>query len=154
MIRNKRSLINKQVFGIMGNVSMSLFDNYEYDFYIKTEYCENDVKFGNLKKGDTVFIIDYKNCEVKSCIVTREWEAKRGKVSICIDKKRFDFGTTRNVNAAHSCNDSVAYFSDFMLGTNKESLVNIRKNSLEEEMKRYLEYVSACRKNIEMLNSI
>ena len=145
----------------MGNVSMSLLDNYEYDFFVETEYCKNDVKFGNLKKGDTVFIINHKTCEVKSCTVTREWEAKRGKVSICIDGKRLDFGSDKNYNVAHSCNDSVAYFSDFMLGTNKESLIDIRKCSLEEEMKRYeeemkryLEYASICKKNIEALNSI
>lgn len=130
---------------------MSLFDpeiNYNH---VTTIYCDNDTKFGDLKIGDEVFIFDKNSCEIKVGIVTKEWKEKNGKVSIWVDKKRINFGTDGSFNLINSRNDSIAYFAQFMLGTNKKTLIDTRKKVLEQELGQYLTYVAGYKKMIEDL---
>lgn len=130
---------------------MSLFDPEIIYNHVTTIYCDNDTKFGDLKIGDEVFILDKNSCEIKVGIVTKEWKEKNGKVSIWIDKKRINFGTDGSFNLINSRNDSIAYFAQFMLGTNKKTLIDTRKKVLEQELGQYLTYVAGYKKMIEDL---
>lgn len=73
-------------------------------------------------------------------------ERKNGKVSIWVDKKRINFGTDGSFNLINSRNDSIAYFAQFMLGTNKKTLIDTRKKVLEQELGQYLTYVAGYKK--------
>lgn len=130
---------------------MSLYDPEIIYNHVTTIYCDNDTKFGDLKIGDKVFILDNKSCEIKVGIVTKEWKEKNGKVSIWVDKKRINFGTDGSFNLTNSRNGSIAYFSQFTLGTNKKTLIDTRKKILEKELNMYLTFVAGYKKMIEAL---
>ena len=68
-----------------------------------------------------------------------------------VNKKCLTFGTDGSFILTNSCNDSIAYFQEFMLGTNKKSLIDARKKTLEEELGKYLTYVAGYKKLIEDL---
>lgn len=130
---------------------MSLFDPEIIYSHVTTKYCDNDTKFGDLKIGDEIFILDNKSCEIKVGIVTKEWKERNGKVSMWVNKKCLSFGTDGSFNLINSCNDSIAYFQEFMLGTNKKTLIDTKKKILEEELEMYLTYVAEYKKMIEVL---
>lgn len=130
---------------------MSLYDPEIIYNHVTTIYCDNDTKFGDLKIGNKVFILDNNSCEVKVGIVTKEWKKRNGKVTMWVNKKCLTFGTDGSFNLINSCNDSIAHFQEFMLGTNKKSLIDARKKTLEEELGKYLTYVAGYKKLIENL---
>ena len=57
---------------------MSLYDLEIIYNHVTTIYRDNDTKFGDLKIGDKVFILDNNSCEVKVGIVTKEWKKRNG----------------------------------------------------------------------------
>ena len=130
---------------------MSLYDPEIIYNHVTTIYCDNDTKFGDLKIGDKVFILDNNSCEVKVGIGSKEGKKRSGRVSRWVNKKCLTFGTDGSFILTNSCNDSIAYFQEFMLGTNKKSLIDARKKTLEEELGQYLTYVAGYKKLIKDL---
>lgn len=131
-------------------MSSSLFaDCYiPYETYPETVNVDGDKKFGDLKNGDTLYLlcrngIDY---SLKELVLVKPWHQHNGNYYItCLDGKKkvaINFGTTCSWNVKHiSKQSSIVTFGGDLIGTNKDSVIEHKRHILLQEAKyRLKEY--------------
>jgi len=143
-------------------MSSSLFSDFytSYEIYPKTEYVEGDKKFGDLKVGDKLYLIDV--LSLTTLIVTKELHKHNGKTYLsCItegnrkEKKNLCFGPNDSANVLMSGNQSILYYGDeARIGTNLESVKKIYSNYLMEKIEKTNSKLAFLTKKLEFAKTI
>ena len=122
-------------------MSSSLFyDCYApYETYPGTEYVEGDVKFCELKEGDKLYYLNEDN-NLKEMVVTRSWYTHSGYCYIKVKDSYFktiNFGPSNCENVIDdSFNNSIVYYDDCVIGTNKESVIKTERRNIEKHLNK------------------
>jgi hypothetical protein len=124
-------------------MSSSLYDNYNYEYYPKTEHYEGDKSFGELKEGDTLYMLERQTDGYKwsELIVTKGWHESKGRcyVSCKRNGKRFiiNFGPVNCANVSVDAKrNSIVWDYKGLIGTNKESVYITKKTDITSELER------------------
>lgn len=135
------------------------YDRYApYEHYSKTIKSKGHKNFGDIKAGDTLYMIvrdsnGYSFVELK---VTNPWYIEKEKyyISCLKGKKGFDinFGSVNCANVIHdSKNSSIVLYNGYAIGTSKEIVYNYKSEKLLEEFKEIKEQYDMINKDIESL---
>ena len=139
-------------------MSSSLFYYGDYESYPFTSYIDNDKKFIDLKKGDTIYYCsDYG--DLHEIIVNGEMKEKNGHLYLVIKSfnkcKYINFGPTNCANVLWAKNNSIVEYFNGAIGTNKYSVI---QNRLEKSIEEFniinnrLKLQSKCIEKIKQLN--
>lgn len=138
-------------------MSSSLFyDCYaSYDTYPDTEYVEGDKKFGEIGIGGILYCLDRYDT-LSELEVTNPFHVTKGRCYITIKGrgKNIDFGAHKCTNVLEARNKSIVFYNDNIIGTNKESVVKTKCNSIEKkiaEAKSLCEFLERQLKDIKSL---
>ena len=142
-------------------MSSSLYDSYDYEYYPTTEYSKGDKSFGELEKGDTLYMLEkqadgYKWSEL---IVTKGWHETNGHCYVSCTKGRkrviINFGSVRCANVSVDAKrNSIVWHKEGLIGTNKESMYRTKKEVFVQELKRRKARYEEMLKEIEMLENV
>ena len=142
-------------------MSSSLYDSYDYEYYPTTEYSKGDKSFGELEKGDTLYMLEEQTDGYKwsELIVTKGWHETNGHcyVSCTKGRKRFiiNFGSVRCANVSVDAKrNSIVWHKEGLIGTNKESMYRTKKEVFVQELKRRKARYEEMLKEIEMLENV
>jgi hypothetical protein len=137
-------------------MSASIFADFyiPYSSYLKTEYIEGDIKFGELKPGDILYYLDRYD-KMKTIKVISSWHIYKNHYYIGVSEKlrNVDFGETNCANALESKNASIAYYQSGYIGTNKESVIKIAIQKLSEEYDKMTTQLQGIQKELNELNN-
>lgn len=118
-------------------MSSSLFyDCYApYETYPKTEYVEDDKKFGEIGIGGILYCLDRYDT-LSELEVINPFHVTKGHCYITIKGrgKNIDFGSQNCVNVLEARNKSIVFYEDGIIGTNKESVIAKQCNILTREI--------------------
>lgn len=141
-------------------MSSSLYDSYDYEYYPTTEYSKGDKSFGELEKGDTLYMLEKQTDGYKwsELIVTKGWHETNGHcyVSCTKGRKRFiiNFGSTRCANVSVDAKrNSIVWHSQGLIGTNKETIYLSKKGVFAQELERRKAKYEEMLKEMEMLEN-
>ena len=138
-------------------MSSSLFyDCYtSYEMPAKAEYVGGDKKFSEIVKNDTLYSInDW--CEIKELKVTKTFHQAHGHcyISVAGKMKAINFGPTNCANSRENANKSIVYSDSDIIGTNKASVVAIKRKQIENEMDIVRRQLANLEHKLNALNSI
>ena len=129
-------------------MSASIFDNWgsSYESYPNTDYVKGDKKFIELKGGDILYALGEDldgNYQWEELIITNPWHNAKGHCYISCKKSNgkkynINFGPNNctNVNV-YGPDNSIVYYDDSVIGTNKESIYNAKYKIMSKELERY-----------------
>ena len=141
-------------------ISSSLFDICEYSSncnqgYLLTKKISGNKGFGELKPGDIIYKLVYKNNNYLwiELSVTKEWHIKKGRCYIsCLcnkEKINIDFGPSSSANVTvDSFTGSIAVDGNEVIGTSKECVFKFKLNYLKEELAQLQERCTIQTENI------
>ena len=161
------------------NESASLFDDVYHPYEMPPsnylEYNEGDKKFGELQKGDEIYLYHYPNDEILN--ITIDGKLTVGRKSIHIKTKSFKlnpsrktqrvsndivFGPTNgsssgeegeyipnNVEKSSIC---IAYGGGWIVGTNKETVLKYTKSDISNSIIKVQNDIEKLQAEIESLN--
>ena len=121
-------------------MSSSLFYDcyatYDYNnYYSPTKYVDGDKRFVDIKDGDILYFLKRNNIlEIK---VSRSWHMARGCYYISLNSnkiKAINFGTCHSGNTLESKNKSIVYYDGYIIGTNKDSVINMAINDINDSI--------------------
>ena len=159
--------------------SASLFDDFYQPYELPAsnylEYNEGDKKFGELQKGDEVYLYHYPNDEILS--ITIDGKLTVGRKNIHIKTKSFKlnpsrktqrvsndivFGPTNgsrsgeegeyipnNVEKSSIC---ISYGGGWIVGTNKETVLKYAKSDISNSIKKIQSDIEKLQAEIKSLN--
>lgn len=137
-------------------MSSSLFyDCYApYESYPSTVYVNGDKKFGEIKKGDILYSLNYYG--IKELVVTKPWHEAKGYCYISLEKKKnINFGPSNCANVfSDSKNNSIIYYDNTIIGTNKESVINEQLKNIENEINNEENRLKNLRNEYEKINKL
>lgn len=122
-------------------MSSSLYDSYDYEYYPSTEYSEGDKSFGELEKGDTLYMLEKQTDGYKwsKLIVTKGWHESKGHCYLSCKRngKRFiiNFGSASCANVSVDAKrNSIVWDDEGLIGTNKNSMYLTKKADITTEL--------------------
>lgn len=128
-------------------MSSSLFDTWgsSYEPYPNTDYVEGDKNFGELKKGDILYALSEDldgNYQWEELIITNPWHDAKGHCYISCKRNgkryRINFGDCNCANVSvYGPDNSIVYYDDMVIGTNKISIYNAKYKIMTEKLERY-----------------
>ena len=137
----------------------SLFDTYsDWENYPKTIFNENDKNFSQLKTGDKIYCLTgyYNDYKIEELIIIKEWYAHKGHFYIkCLrNKNKFyiNFGPSNCGNVQDAINNSIILYKDEIIGTNKYSIYDYEKKTIEKEKSYYESKLKEIQDKINLLN--
>lgn len=138
-------------------MSSSLFyDCYaSYEMAPKAEYVDGDKKFSEIVENDTLYSInDW--CEIKELKVTKSFHQAHGHyyISVAGKMKAINFGPTDCINSRENANKSIVYSNSNIIGTNKASVVAMKRKQIENEMDIAKRQLANLEHKLNSLNSI
>ena len=151
-------------------MSASLFyDCYaDYETYPNTHKDDIDKTFGEIKEGDILYLLCYTKDSNKkdyyfkiiNLTVEKPWHEARGHYFItCLEGKNkthyINFGPTNIWNIEHeSKNSSIIHYNSDIVGTNKENLINYKKQLYKNEIDDLNRVIESKQFYIDKLNQI
>lgn len=125
-------------------MSASLFDccGYNYEPYLKTEYICGDKRFEDINVGDVLYYLDEFDT-LTELVVTKPFHMAKGHCYITVKGKckNINFGSSNTGNVFYAKHDSIAFYNNGIIGTNKESVIakqcNIITKNIVETRKTY-----------------
>lgn len=136
-------------------MSSSLFDNWgsSYESYPNTDYVKGDKKFIELKKGDILYALSEDldgNYQWEELIITNPWHDAKGHCYISCKKSNgkkynINFGPNNYANVrVDGPDNSIVYYDGSVIGTNKESIYNVKHESMSKKLNQ-------CKEQYEIL---
>jgi hypothetical protein len=124
-------------------MSSSLFYDcyatYDYNNYSRTKYVDSDKRFVDIKEGDILYFLKRNDMfnDILEIKVSRPWHMARGCYYISLNSnkiKAINFGTCHSGNTLESKNKSIAYYDGYIIGTNKDSVINMAINDINDSI--------------------
>lgn len=148
-------------------MSSSLFYdcNGEYETYPSTKRVEGDTTFGEVKKGGILYCLstvkvkgDYQY-KFEELAVVKPWHVSHGNFYISCKRVgkgskpyNINFGTSYVIR--NTSESSVVFFDHTIIGTNKESLYNIKRLELTEEIAQLGNKMDAAKSSLLLLEKL
>ena len=133
-------------------MSSSLFYDcyatYDYNnYYSPTKYVDGDKRFANIKDGDILYFL--KRNDILEIKVSRPWHMARGCYYISLNSnkiKAINFGTCHSGNTLEAKNKSIVYYDGYIIGTNKDSVINMAINDINDSINNIDKEISNLKK--------
>lgn len=128
-----------------------------YDFYPTTSYMDGDKTFGELDKGDFIYLRvgkTFKEIEVRGKL-----KKHKGRLLLPISglhkERNIDFGSVacHNVIVDAPLKSMVSHYFG-LIGTNKKSILTVLLNNANKEYKNVVEQLEYLKSNIDNLTSM
>ena len=124
-------------------MSSSLFYDcyatYDYNNYSRTKYVDGDKRFVDIKEGDILYFLKRNDMfnDILDIKVSRPWHMARGCYYISLNGnkiKAINFGTCHSGNTLESKNKSIVYYDGYIIGTVKDSVINMAINDMNDSI--------------------
>ena len=138
-------------------MSASLFDccYTPYETYPKTEYVEGDKKFGEIGIGGILYCLDRYDT-LSELEVKNPFHVTKGRCYITIKGRgnNIDFGSHNCANVLEARDNSIVFYNDCIIGTNKESVIAKRCNIIRKEIEQARMECESLEKRLDKLISL